>query len=89
VINVIIPRRQTAIHCELKDIIVNVIEKCNEEKTWKQLLSLSKATKQAAIYIGVSSCTVKKIRGEYKTRKEKHLDNHLAFSGKKKGIIMF
>jgi hypothetical protein len=59
------------IHSEGREIITNIIEKCDEEKAQIQfLLPLSKATKRAAMYAGVSCSAIKKIRQENKARKE-------------------
>jgi hypothetical protein len=58
-------------HSEGREIIANIIEKCDEEKAEMQfLLPLSKAIKRAAMYAGVSCCAIKKIRQENKARKE-------------------
>jgi hypothetical protein len=50
------------IHSEAREIIANIVEKCDEEKLRKHLLlPLPKATERAAVYAGVSYITVKNI----------------------------
>jgi hypothetical protein len=64
-------KTNTSIHSEGREIIANIIEKCDEEKALMQfLLPLSKASKRAAMYAGVSCSAIKKIRQENKARKE-------------------
>jgi hypothetical protein len=60
-------KTNTTFHSEGREIIANIIEKCDEEKAQMQfLLPLSKATKRAAMYAGVSCSAIKKIRQENK-----------------------
>jgi hypothetical protein len=81
-------KTNTTIHSEGREIIANIIEKCEEERAQMQfLLPLSKATKRAAMYAGVSCSAIKKIRQENKARKETHLGNSQRSSGKKRRII--
>jgi hypothetical protein len=81
-------KTNTTIHSEGREIIANIIEKCDEEKAQMQfLLPLSKATKRAAMYAGVSCSAIKKIRQENKARKETHPGNSLRSPGKKRRII--
>jgi hypothetical protein len=71
-------KTNTTIHSEGREIIANIIEKYDEEKGHMQfLLPLSKATKQAAMYAGVSCSAIEKIRQENKARKETHTGNSL------------
>jgi hypothetical protein len=81
-------RTNTTIHNEGREIIANIIEKCDEEKAQVQyLLPLLKATKRAAMYAGVSCSAIKKIIQENKARKETHPDNSLRSPGKKRRIM--
>jgi hypothetical protein len=64
-------KTNTTIHSEGREIIANITEKCDQKKAQMQfLLPLSKATKRAAMYAGVSCSAIKKIRQENKARKE-------------------
>jgi hypothetical protein len=59
------------IHSEAREVIANIIEKCDVEEPSKHLvLPLPKATASAAVYAGVSYATVKNIRKGDKKRKE-------------------
>jgi hypothetical protein len=56
---------------EAREIIANIIEKCDEEKLNNHLLlPLPKATERATVYAGASYTTVKTIRKEDKKRKQ-------------------
>jgi hypothetical protein len=78
----------TTIHSERREIIANIIEKCDEEKAQMQfILPLSKTTKRAATYAGVSCSAIKKIRQENKARKETHPGNSLRSPGKQRRLI--
>jgi hypothetical protein len=57
------------IHSEAREIIANIIEKCDEEKLNKHfLLPVPAGTEHTAVYAGVSYTTVQIIRK--RTRKE-------------------
>jgi hypothetical protein len=76
------------IHSEAREVIANIIEKCDKEKLSKHLLlPLPKATERAAVYAGVSYATVKKIRKEDKKRKENDANRRLQSPGKKRRRI--
>ncbi|KAJ4436099.1 hypothetical protein ANN_18726 [Periplaneta americana] len=78
----------TIVHSEGREIIANIIEKCDEEKTRKHLLlSLPKSIERATMYAGVSYSTIKNIRKENKERKETNEDNRLKSPGKKRRVI--
>jgi hypothetical protein len=81
-------RKTNTIRSEGREIIANIIEKCDKEKAQMQfLLPLSKATKRAAMYARLSCSAIKKIRQENKARKETHPGNSLRSPGKKRRII--
>jgi hypothetical protein len=81
-------KTNTTIHSEEREIIANIIEKCDGEKAQMQfLLPLSKATKRAAMFAGISCSAIKKIRQENKSRKETHPGNSLRSPGKRRRII--
>jgi hypothetical protein len=57
----------TTIHSEGREIYANIVDKCNEEKARTQLLlRLSKATKQAAMYVGVFFLQSRKLNKDEK-----------------------
>lgn len=81
-------KANTTIHSEAREIIANIIEKCDEERVQKHLrIPLNKSTERAAEYTGVGYSTIKKIRKEHKIRKENSPDRLLKSPGKKRRII--
>ncbi|KAJ4431058.1 hypothetical protein ANN_19651 [Periplaneta americana] len=81
-------KANTTIHSEAREIIANIIEKCDEERVQKHLrIPLNTSTERAAEYTGVGYSIIKKIRKEHKIRKENSLDRLLKSPGKKRLII--
>jgi hypothetical protein len=68
------PQSHGTIHSEAKEVIANIVEKCDEEKLSKHLLlPLPKAAERAAVYAGVSYATVKKLqKGGQETKGKRH-----------------
>ncbi|KAJ4439309.1 hypothetical protein ANN_07431 [Periplaneta americana] len=86
--NVANRKANTTIHSEAREIIANIIEKCDEERVQKHLrIPLNTSTERAAEYTGVGYSIIKKIRKEHKIRKENSPDRLLKSPGKKRLII--
>ncbi|KAJ4428478.1 hypothetical protein ANN_24515, partial [Periplaneta americana] len=81
-------KANTTIQSEAREILANIIEKCDEERVQKHFrIPLNKSTERVAEYTGVGYSTIKKIRKEHKIRKENSLDRLLKSPGKKRRIM--
>lgn len=72
------------LHSQSKEIVANIYRVCKEEARSNQMtLPLKRSFDRAALYAGVSSSTVKRIRKEDERREQENPNQMLSSSGKK------